>query len=51
MPRNAKPIPDDRTGHPRASITASNRLQMADISELKHRDLAADLITLEGKKL
>ena len=40
----------DRTGHPRAAITACTRLQMAEISELKHRDLAAGLITLEGKK-
>ena len=40
----------DRTGHPRASITASNRLHMAKITELKHRDLAAGLVTLEGKK-
>ena len=45
-----KNIPTDRTGHPRASITASNRLQMAEITELKHRDLAAGLIALEGKK-
>ena len=29
---------------------AEDRLQMAEISELKHRDLAAGLITLEGKK-
>ena len=50
LPQNAKTIPSDRTGHPRASITASNRLQMAEISELKHRDLAAGLVTLEGKK-
>ena len=50
MPQNAKTIPSDRSGHPRASITASNRLQMTEISELKHRDLAAGLITLEGKK-
>ena len=50
MPQNAKTIPYDRSGHPRASITASNRLQMTEISELKHRDLAAGLITLEGKK-
>ena len=48
MPQNAKTIPTDRSGHLRASITASNILQMAKISELKHRDLAA--ITLEGKK-
>ena len=48
MPQNAKTIPTDRSGHLRASITASNILQMAEISELKHRDLAA--ITLEGKK-
>ena len=46
LPQNAKTIPSDRTGHPRASITASNRLQMAEISELKHRDLAAGLVTL-----
>ena len=50
MPQNAKTIPMDRTGHPRASITASNRLQLAEIIELKHRDLAAGLVTLEGKK-
>ena len=50
MPQNAKTIPSDRFGYPRASITASNRLQMAEISKLKHRDLAAGLITLEGKK-
>ena len=50
LPQNAKTIPSDRTGHPRASITTSNRLQMAEISELKHRDLAAGLVTLEGKK-
>ena len=50
LPQNAKTIPNDRTGHPRASITASSRLQMAEISELKHRDLAAGLVTLEGKK-
>ena len=50
LPQNAKTIPSDRTGHPRASITASNRLQIAAISELKHRDLAAGLVTLEGKK-
>ena len=50
LPQNTKNIPSDRTGHPRASITASNRLQMAEISELKHRDLAAGLVTLEGKK-
>ena len=49
MPQNAKTIPADRTGHPRASITASNRFQMAEISELRHRDLAAGLVTLEGK--
>ena len=50
MPQNAKTIPSDRTGHPRASITASNRLQMAEITELKHRDLAAGLVILEGKR-
>ena len=50
LPQNAKTIPNDRTGHPRASITASNRLQSAEITELKHRDLAAGLVTLEGKK-
>ena len=50
LPQNSKTIPSDRTGHPRASITASNKLQMAEISELKHRDLAAGLVTLEGKK-
>ena len=50
LPQNAKTIPSDRTGHPRAAITASKRLQMAEISELKHRDLAAGLVTLEGKK-
>ena len=50
LPQNAKTIPSDRSGHPRASITTSNRLQMAEISELSHRDLAAGLITLEGKK-
>ena len=49
LPQNAKTIPSDRTGHPRTSITASNRLQMAEISELKHRDLTAGLVTLEGK--
>ena len=49
MPQNAKTIPTDRIGQPRASVTASNRLQMAEISELKHRDLAAGLVTLEGK--
>ena len=50
MPQNAKTIPSDRTGDPRASVTASSRLQRAEISELKHRDLAAGLITLEGKR-
>ena len=50
LPQNAKTIPSDRTGHPRAAITASTRLQMAEITELKHRDLAAGLVTLEGKK-
>ena len=50
IPQNAQTIPADRSGHPRASITASNRLQMAEITELRHRDLAAGLITLEGKK-
>ena len=50
LPQNAKTIPSDRTGYPRTSITASNRLEMAEISELKHRDLTAGLITLEGKK-
>ena len=48
MPQNVKTIPADRTGHPRASITARNRLQMVETSELKHRDLVAGLITLEG---
>ena len=51
MPQNAKTIPADRNGHPRESITASTRLQMAEISELRHRYLAAGLLTLEGKKL
>ena len=50
MPQNAKTIPVDRIGHPRASITASNRLEMSEITELKDRDLAAGLVTLEGKK-
>ena len=50
LPQNAKTIPSDRTGHPRTSITASNRLQMAEIIELKHRDLTAGLITIEGEK-
>ena len=50
LPQNTKTIPSDRTGHPRASITASTRLQMAEISELKHRDLTEGLVTLEGKK-
>ena len=49
MPQNAKTIPTDRNGHPRVSITASKRLQMAEISELKHTDLATGLVTLEGK--
>ena len=34
MPQNAKAIPAIRTGHPRASITASNRLYMEELSEL-----------------
>ena len=50
MPQNAKTIPTIRTGHPRASITASNRLHMEELSELGHRDLVAGLVTLEGKK-
>ena len=50
LPQNAKTIPDDRTGRPRASITASNRLQMSETSDLKHRDLTAGLVTLDGKK-
>ena len=40
LPQNAKNIPSDRSGHPRVSITASNC----------PRDLAAGLLTLEGKK-
>ena len=43
LPQNAKTIPSDRTGHPRTSITASNRLQMAEISELKLVDKMRDL--------
>ena len=43
LPQNAKTIPSDRTGHPRTSITASNRLQMAEISELKLMDKMRDL--------
>ena len=50
LPQNTKTIPSDRSGNPRASITASNRLQMSEINELSHGDLAAGLITLEGKK-
>ena len=33
MSQNARTIPMDRIGHPRESITASNRLQMAEITE------------------
>ena len=50
MPPNAKTIPTIRTGHPRASIKASNRLHIEELSELEHRDLVAGLVTLEGKK-
>ena len=50
MPQNAKAIPAIRTGHPRASITASNRLYMEELSELEYRDLVAGLVTLKGKK-
>ena len=48
--QNAKTIPTNRSGHPRASITASNRLHMEELSELGHRDLVAGLLTIEGKK-
>ena len=50
MPQSAKTIPTIRTGHPRASIIASNGLHMEELSELGHRDLLAGLVTLEGEK-
>ena len=50
LPQNAKTMPSNRQGHPRVSISASNRLHMEEITELSHRDLVAGLVTLEGKK-
>ena len=45
-----KTIPRNKEGHPRAGISASNRLHMEEISELRHRDLVAGLVTMKGKK-
>ena len=50
LPQNAKTIPTDKNGQPRAAIYTSKALHMEEISELRHRDLAAGLVTLEGKK-
>ena len=50
MPQNAKNISTIKTGHPRASITARDRLHMEELSEHGRRDLVTGLVTLEGKK-
>ena len=49
LPKNCNYLPQIKTGHPRAAIFASKDIQIHEINELKHRDLTAGLITIEGK--
>ena len=50
LPQNSRTIPYDRTGLPRAAITASKELNIEELTPICHRDLAAGLISLNNKQ-
>ena len=50
-PKNSFILPTNRENQPRAAIFCSKNIQIYEITELRHRDLAVGLTTLDGKKL
>ena len=49
IPKGSNYLPQNRGGHPQASIFSSKNLKIHEINELKTRDVAIGMIKLDGK--